>query len=65
MPSPARWPPASPRADQVTRAVQEALARYREILDAAVGLRSVTLDIKFKNDGSGIRTVVVQIQGET
>jgi hypothetical protein len=61
----ARWPPPHPRAEQVTRAVTEALARYRDVLDASIDLRSVTLDIKLKNDGSGVRTVIVTFQGET
>jgi len=25
----------------------------------------VNIDVKFKNDGSGIRTVLISIQGET
>lgn len=65
MPAPAQWPPTvNPRAGQVSTAVQDALSRYAAVLDTDAPFRSVTIEVKMRDDGKGVRAVLVSFQGE-
>jgi hypothetical protein len=59
----ARWPP-NPRAAVVADAITKALDAYKSVLNSDADFRSLTLDVKFRNDGAGVRTVIVTLQGE-
>ena len=56
--------PAPTRADNVLKAVQDALAGYRAVVDADIHLRSVQIDIKLDKDGRTVRAVLISTQGE-
>ena len=57
--------PRRARTDAITAAVQRVVDAYATALNGPGAIRSVNIDVKFKNDGSGIRTVLISIQGET
>lgn len=57
------WPPK--RADAVTKALGDAVKQYAEALNSGVSLRSIQFDVKLRQDGSGVRTVLVTLQGES
>ena len=52
------------RTDQIAEVVSEALEGYRKVLDAKPGLRSVTIDVKLRDDGRGVRACIISLQEE-
>lgn len=65
MSAPAQWSPVrNPRAERIAVAVAEALARYAAVLETDAPFRGITIEIKMRDDGTGVRTVLVSFQGE-
>jgi hypothetical protein len=63
---PAHWPPVlNERTDRVLSAVKDAVSRYSAVLETDAPIRTMTLEVKMRDDGSGVRTVLVSFQGET
>lgn len=52
------------RADNVLKAVQDALDSYRGVINADVDFRSVQIDVKLDKGGTSVRAVVITTQGE-
>lgn len=59
-----RAPTSVTRADTVSRAVNDALNGYRDVLNTDVNFRSVQIDVKFNCQGQTVRAVVITTQGE-
>lgn len=52
------------RSAKVIEAIVEALTEYEDMLNNGADLRAVTIDVKLRNDGRGVRTVIISLQGE-
>lgn len=52
------------RADNVLKAVKDALDGYRAVINADVDFRSIHIDVKLDKDSDTVRTVVITTQGE-
>ena len=52
------------RTDQILEVVAEAIAGYRETLNTKSGIRSVSIDIKLRDDGRGVRVCLISLQEE-
>lgn len=59
-----RPPRRKTRHDDIAEAVSEALLSYRDALDAPTPLRELTVSVKMREDGGGVRAVLVSLQGE-
>lgn len=65
MPLAAQWPPAHPRVERVSAAIQDALERYATVLESGVPFRAICIEVKMRDDGAGVRTVLISFQGDT
>ena len=57
------WPPK--RSVAVETALKEAVKKYAEALDSEVPIRCIQFDVKLRHDRTGVRTVLVTLQGES
>lgn len=63
---PREWPPTpNPRHKQIAIALEAAMLDYVDVLESNAPLRGVLFDVKLRDDGRGVRTVVVSFQGES
>lgn len=60
-----RAPASVTRADNVTKAVRDALDGYRGVLNAEVDFRSVQIDVKLEKNSPHVRAVIITTQGES
>lgn len=61
-----QWPPVpNPRLEKVTLAIKDAVARYACVLETDAPIRAMTIEVKMRDDGLGVRAVLVSFQGET
>lgn len=52
------------RAEQVSEVIDEALMAYRDVLMSDLPLRELSITVKMREDGRGVRAVLVNVQGE-
>jgi len=57
-------PAVKTRTEQIAEVIAEALAEYQHTLNSNRRIRSVCIDLKLRNDGRGVRAVIITIQGE-